>query len=370
MTGKPPSPLTILHIDTGTAFRGGQQQLLYLAQALAERGHRQTLAGPEDGALESRCGKGLEFFPFPSHDVGHLFGVIQLRRLIQDRPFDIIHAHDGRGHTVGLLAAWGRKIKHVATRRVLYTNQNRWVAQFKYQRCADALIVVSEAVKRKALESGIAPDNIHLIYDGVKFPVRLPDTEQRRMLREHWGLTERDVAVGHVGYFSPEKGQVVLARAARLLQTQWPDLRFFLAGEGPAQFQAAFLAECGENLRWIGFVEDLGSFLAALDLFVMPSISEGLGSSALLAMAYGLPVVASQVGGLPEVVIPQETGWLVEPDSPRQLADLIADAVRDRERLMQMGQQGRRRVQSLFSCRTMVDKTENLYRSLLAKESR
>ena len=366
MTGETRGPLTILHIDTGTVFRGGQQQLLYLAQALVERGHRQTLASPEDGPLEGRCGEGIEFFPFPSHDVGHLFGAFQLRSLIQDRPFDIIHAHDGQGHTVGLLAGFGKKIKHVATRRVLYTNQNRWIARLKYLRCADALIVVSEAVKRKALESGIAPDNINLIYDGVEFPAHLPDKEQRRLLRERWGLTERDVAVGHVGYFSPEKGQAVLARAARLLQNQLPHMRVFLAGEGPVRSQSAFLAECGDNLRCVGFLEDLGSFLPALDLFVMPSISEGLGSSALLAMAYGLPVVASQVGGLSELVVPQETGWLVKPDSPQQLVALVAAAVQDRERLIQMGQQGRRRVQSLFSCRTMVDKTEELYRRLVA----
>ena len=112
-------------------------------------------------------------------------------------------------------------------------------------------------------------------------------------------------------------------------------------------------------------VEDLGEFLPALDLFIMPSVSEGLGSSVLHAMAHGLPVVASRVGGLPEAVVHEQTGWLVEPNSPEKLATAIGVAVRDRERLALMGREGRRRAESLFGCEAMARKTESLYHELV-----
>ena len=120
-----------------------------------------------------------------------------------------------------------------------------------------------------------------------------------------------------------------------------------------------------QYLRLVRRVEDLGEFLPALDLFIMPSVSEGLGSSVLHAMAHGLPVVASRVGGLPEAVVHEQTGWLVEPNSPEKLATAIGVAVRDRERLAVMGREGRRRAESLFGCEAMVRKTESLYHELV-----
>jgi glycosyltransferase involved in cell wall biosynthesis len=115
-----------------------------------------------------------------------------------------------------------------------------------------------------------------------------------------------------------------------------------------------------------GFVKDLRSFFAALDLYVMPSRAEGLGSSALLAMAHGLAVVASRVGGLPEVVEEGTTGWLTEPGSPSALAEAIAAVVSDPERRRQAGLKGRERTER-FTSDIMVHRTETFYQQLLAR---
>jgi glycosyltransferase involved in cell wall biosynthesis len=125
-------------------------------------------------------------------------------------------------------------------------------------------------------------------------------------------------------------------------------------------------AALGERVRLCGRLEDPADFFAALDLFVMPSKSEGLGSSALMAMSYGLPVVASRVGGLPEVVEDGRNGWLIEPGSAAALADAISAAAADLVRLRQRGLNGRERAH-LFTIDIMVQRTEALYRRLLAE---
>ena len=124
------------------------------------------------------------------------------------------------------------------------------------------------------------------------------------------------------------------------------------------------LAALDEQVRLCGDIENLAEFFPALDLFVMPSTSEGLGSSALMAMSYGLPVVASRVGGLPEIVEEARTGWLVEPASPTALANAILAANGDLPSLQKLGLNGRARALQ-FSVDIMADRTEALYYRLV-----
>jgi glycosyltransferase involved in cell wall biosynthesis len=177
--------------------------------------------------------------------------------------------------------------------------------------------------------------------------------------------------MGHVGAFTPEKGQDVLLEAFLRFNPPLPcGVRLLLAGDGPereAPRIAGLLDKAGDSVRWVGWIEDLAPFFAALDLYVMPSRAEGLGSSALLAMAHGLPLVASRVGGLPEVVEEGRTGWLVPSDSPVDLAGALADAAADRQRLRQFGEQARERVAG-FSSDIMIRQTESLYLRLTRAE--
>ncbi|MBZ5565486.1 MAG: glycosyltransferase family 4 protein, partial [Acidobacteriia bacterium] len=126
------------------------------------------------------------------------------------------------------------------------------------------------------------------------------------------------------------------------------------------------LTRVADRVHLCGDIENLDEFYPALDLFIMPSRAEGLGSAALHAMAYGLPVIASRVGGLPEIVVEGENGWLVPPEAPQALADVIVAAAADRERLRQLGEKGRERA-CRFSTDIMLERTEALYYQLLAR---
>jgi glycosyltransferase involved in cell wall biosynthesis len=140
-----------------------------------------------------------------------------------------------------------------------------------------------------------------------------------------------------------------------------------LVGEAPREVRNDLLrlaGEAAERIQFLGHHEDLAPFFAAIDLLVMPSRAEGLGSAALLAMAHARPVVASRVGGLPEVVEDGVTGWLVSPGSAAELAEVIQKAASDALRLAQLGAAARERARQ-FSTVIMVDQTEKLYRSLI-----
>jgi glycosyltransferase involved in cell wall biosynthesis len=363
-----PRRLAIAHLDTGLSLRGGQHQLLTLARSLAARGHRQLIACPETSSLISAArAEGFATFPLPDHDPGHLHGVVLLRRELAAFRADILHAHDGVGQTIAWLAGAGQGARRVVSRRVTFLPSRRLDYRLKYTYTCQAVIVVSEFVRRLVVESGVPAAKVELIPDGVEIPSALSDAEARRRVRARWKFRPADFVIGHVGAFTREKGQDIAAEAYGEVVKKIPQARLVLAGEGCERARQGLGAgAAAAGIRLFGPQENLSDFLWALDLYVMPSRSEGLGSSALLAMAHGLPVVAARVGGLPELVEEGRTGWLVEPESPPSLARAIVLAAGDRARLAAFGQNARRRAED-FSAGQMAARTEALYVRLLGE---
>ncbi len=365
--------LKIVHLDTATDLRGGQQQLLLLARGLRKGSRKQLIVCPEGSALEARArGEGLDVFPLPAHDPVHAYGILELRQQLRLESYDILHAHDGRGQTIAWLASLGMPACRVASRRVTFLPRGLVSRRVKYSIACHGIIAVSEFVRQLLVGAGIPASIIEVIPDGVEFPAELPDPELRSRVRNQWRAGEGDFLVGHVGAFTREKGQDVAIEAALLLRDKLPEARLLLAGEGPERSspQIRKKVEAAQGrVRLLGYLEDLSEFLAALDLFVMPSRAEGLGSSALAAMAHGLPVVASHVGGLPEIIEDGKTGWLVPPDSPEALAEALVAAASDRARLHQFGSNARERAR-LFSSDIMVERTEAYYHRLLGHQGR
>ena len=361
-------PLKIVHVDTGMSLRGGQRQLLNLARRLRERGHGQIIVCREESELETRArAEGFTCFALPLHDPAYAHGILQLRRHLQVAPCDLLHAHDGRGQTVAWLASIGMRVRRVACRRVIFLPKRRWTHRLKYSDTCDAIVTVSDFIRQLLIRSQVPESMIELIPDGIEIPAELPSLTRRAEARARWGYGEVEFLVGHLGAFTREKGQEVALEAFRLLTERLPQARLLLAGEGPTlrDLEIVQMREgLGDRVRFCGAIENPAQFFPALDLFVMPSKSEGLGSSALMAMSYGLPVVASRVGGLPEIVEEARTGWLVEPASPSALANAILAAAGDRARLKQWGLNGRERARQ-FSIDIMVDRTEALYCRLL-----
>lgn len=362
--------LRIAHLDTAVDLRGGQQQLLMLARGLRQQAHKQIIVCPEGSALEL-CARseGFPVFPLPSHDPIHAHGILELRRYLQVECYDILHAHDGRGQTISWIASLGMPIQRIASRRVTFMPRSVRSHRLKYTLTCHGVIAVSEYVQHLLAAASVPEAMIEVIPDGVEFPPELPDPQTRSLMRRQWGCGEQEFLIGHVGAFAWEKGQDIAVEAALLLAGRFPQSRLLLAGEALGRWGNLIAAKIRKEqgrVRLLGYVENLAGFFAGLDLFIIPSRAEGFGSSALLAMAYGLPVVASRAGGLPEVVDDGRTGWLVPAGSPSALADAVLAAASDRARLRQFGAKARERARE-FSSDIMVRRTEAFYFRILGR---
>lgn len=234
-------------------------------------------------------------------------------------------------------------------------------------------VPLSRELERYLVEKVGVPDyKITRIYNGV-------DTERfnpqgKRSLPESFGVAEDLIVIGTVGRMHGVKDQLTLVRAFTRLTELVPEakdkLRLVLVGDGPLRVQAeAILSEYGvRQAAWLpGEREDIPDILRAMDLFVLPSSAEGISNTVLEAMASGLPVVATAVGGNPELVQEGECGALVPPGDPAALADVLAAYVRDPERLRSHGEAARVRAETQFSLAGMLERYARLYDTLLRR---
>ena len=330
-------PLSIIHLDTEQTWRGGQESLLTLARGLRARGYRQTIVCPPSSVLAERANAA----GFPIAKLGL-------------RTADIVHAHSGRALTVAFWETFGfTKVCRVVTRHVAFRPRNPWLHRTKYRWACDGVIAVSDAVRRGLIATGVPSAKIEVIHTGIEMPQAMPQT------RSKFGLSDSDFVVGHMGAFTKEKGQDVAVAAAALLRESMPYARFILAGDGTLLNEMRRRAP--ETVTFPGFIADHAAFFGAINVFIMPSRSEAWGMAALEAMAHGVPVIASDVGGLPEIVEPDNGGWLVPAGDPAALARAIMEAASSPYRLYEQGQKARKRAQ-LFSVGEMVEQTEAFYR--------
>lgn len=355
-------------------LRGGQRQLLLLASGLRDRGHEQLIVCPSGSALETRAQQHwFDVLPLRRRGLERLRGALRARDKLRQDGLEILHAHDGRGQTVSALASLGLPVRRVATRRVIFMPRGLGrilkLHRLQYGPFCHAIIAVSAYVRDLLMHAGIPPAKIEVIPDGITIPDALPGAELRDDARRRWDLAADAFVIGHAGAFTFEKGQDILLEAFSQVCSSVPGTRLLLVGEGPLRDSpriSQLLRKSEGRVRVLDSMDDLTPFFAALDLYVMPSRSEGLGSSALLAMAHGLPVVASRVGGLSEVVEDGITGRLVPAESPGELAQALMTAARNRECRQRFGVSARERARA-FSGDTMIGRTEALYRRLLAE---
>ncbi len=351
---------SVLHVDTAATWRGGQNQVLLTATGMAARGTEVAVSCRAGGELEARAvAAGVRVRPLPFR--GDLWppAILGLARLVRrERPAALL-LHDPHAVSAGLVASrLARRAALVAVRRVDFPLRGPF-SRAKYTAC-DRVIVASRAIGAVVEAGGVRGERLRLVYEGV--PDRAAAPGGREAL-EALGVPPGAPVVGNVAALTGHKDHATLVAAMALLRPRVPEARLVIAGEGelrPALEAQVHDLGLGDRVVFAGFRHDLDRLVPAFSVFCLSSRLEGLGTSLLDAMAFGLPVVATAAGGIPEAVEDGVTGRLVPPCDPAALADALADALRDGERRRAWGAAGRRRFCERFTVRHMVEETERI----------
>lgn len=361
--------IRVLHLDSERSWRGGERQVLELMRRQREAGDEPHLAAPAQGALHERAStEGFPVHAVPMRGTWDMASVFRIESIVRATRPHIVHWHAARAHALGAMAALvAPGPRRVLSRRVDFRVRGSVGSRLLYALPIDAIAAISGGVKDALLASGIRAGLIEVIPSGIDL-APFDEPFDRAAARQALGLAPEDVLAIQVAALAPHKSQTTLLRAAALLRDRSPRLRIWIAGEG--SLRDALLTEhralhLDDRVRFLGFRDDVTALLRAADLFVLSSYLEGLGTSILDAMAAGLPVVATRVGGIPEVVRDGETGLLVPPRNPEALADAMARVAGDASLRGAMGARGRETVREFGADRTAA-LTRSLYERLIA----
>jgi glycosyltransferase involved in cell wall biosynthesis len=393
---KPPSePIKVLRVIARLNMGGPALHVAYLTEGLRERGYDTTLvagslARGEDSMAFVADARAVDVVRIDElgreiSPLRDLLATIRLARLIRKERPQILHTHTAKAGTVGRVAALlagSRRppiVVHTFHGHVLrgyfgplraffFRLLERWLAAG-----TTALIAVSPEVRDDLVELGVAPrERFVVIRLGIELDERVAaERNGRGESRRYLGIPEGRFAVGWIGRMTAVKRTDDVLIAFKSLREGGVDAVLCMVGDGPDRPQLERRAhELGlaRHILFLGYQEDVAPFYAAFDTLILPSGNEGTPVSVIEALAAELPVVATRVGGVPDVVRDGEEGFLVEPGATDALAERLGRLARDPALRERMGKQGRARVLPRYAVERLVDDVDRLYRSLLSAE--
>lgn len=361
--------ITVLHTESSTGWGGQENRTIHECMGLKALGVRPMILCRPGSRIYSKAGEvGVEAITSPMRGSYDVISMAEVMRLIDRESIDVINTHSGSDSFIGAVAGRlsRRKPVVVRTRHLALPITSKTT----YSLFPHKIVTVSDYVRRYLVDHvGIRADKVVSIPTGIDLerfdPHSTPDT-----LRDELGIDRTTTLVGTVAIFRRKKGyHVLLGAIAEVLKIR-RDVIFVFAGDGPQRENILRgLKDLGieRNVRLLGLRSDVPVVLKGIDLFVLPTLQEALGTSFLEAMAMGKAVIGTRVGGVPEVVRDGVDGLLVEPGDERGLADAILRLLEDRHLRLSMGTRGRKRVEENFSTQRMVEGMYNLYVELLGR---
>jgi glycosyltransferase involved in cell wall biosynthesis len=319
--------------------------------------------------------KGFEVQIFPCKGKFDKKTVYMIKDFLHTSGVNILHSHNYKSNFYSWMVLpfngvrWvvtnhGRRI---GTKLLLYNFIDMFIV-----RRADRIVAVSEMIARGLKTCGIEKEKIAIIDNGINIE-RMREARAHSALKQSLGIEPEARAIGTVGSLTKEKGHEYLLRAACMVLDSYPRTVFLLVGAGRERHRLESLAcQLGieKNVIFPGVREDIPQILSILDVFVLPSLMEGLPMALLEAQAAGIPTVATRVGAIPKVIQDGITGILVQPGDFRGIAKAIAWALSDRAEACEMARRGRERVRANFSSQKMTESYLDLYEGLLASGRR
>jgi glycosyltransferase involved in cell wall biosynthesis len=359
--------MKVLHTEWSDGLGGQEKRVLAELKGLSARGHQVFLVCREEAGIKAEAGKaGVPVYTLPLKSPYDLTSIFALRRILKRMAIDVVNTHSGIDSWVGGIAAKLAGVPLLVRTRHLNIPLKRTVLNFIHY-LPDMYITCGKNMKATLVGECGFPDrkvvSIPTGVDSLFFGV-----SRDMSLKQEFGIPEASPVVSNIGILRRVKGHETTLNAVKRVVDFCPEVRFLLVGDGPRRVELEKMTDSlgiGRHVIFTGFLSDVTRILSFTDVSVLSSWSEGLPQSVLQAMAAGVPVVATEVGGVPEVVMNGKTGLLVRAGDSEGLAEGIIRLLSDRDDAIRMAANARALVLERHSEEAMLDRIEELYKRCL-----
>ena len=380
--------IKVLHIHTLPIVSGSGINTFLSMQGMDRNLYEVELACAPGGRLIPLVQENhMKVRPFknmvqPLNPLRDTLTLLDLTAFFKRNFYHVVHTHNSKAGFLGRLAAKLAGVPVIVHtvhgfafhdeepmwRQVLFRNLERLGSRW-----CDKMIFISQPLIEWALKDHIVgEDKIEKIYSGIQLDQFCPvKSEEKNKIRKKWNLKQKDHVIGIVSKLWDGKGHGVLIEAFKLLKEKITDAKLVIVGEGHLYDELFRMVDTNglrESVLFTGFQMDVSEIIATFDVAVLPSFFEGMGRVILEAMAMERPVVASRVGGIPDLIEQDLNGLLVRPGDVKELADALEKLLNDKRLARKMGREGRKRIKEQFSAHAMVQSIEKVYRELLSRK--
>jgi glycosyltransferase involved in cell wall biosynthesis len=346
--------IKLAHINLAKGFRGGERQTAILIEELSKRGYEQAIFVRESHNEEISLKNYLKKRNIPNLQIFELQNPY-FQKMNLFRGFDLVHTHETKGNQLATFVKMFLKVPYIITRRVQFTPKTNFFNKYMY-RNSSVNVVLSKAIGEDL--SKLLP-NMKTEIIPSSFLETIP-AEVENIKSRYQGKT----IIGHIGaVVDSHKGQCTILESAKLLKDR-SDLFFLIVGDGEDLQKCQEESKDLDNIDFIGFKANIFDYLKSFDLFVFPSNHEGLGSTLIDAMRFKKPIVASNVGGIPDIIEDNRNGFLIEAGNNIQLKDKIVEILENNE-VSQKFRENNEKDSTMFSPQEMTDKYEEIYKKIL-----
>lgn len=331
----------------------------------------------DNAYLRAARERGIEVLPLRSRGRMDLRVASDIARLVREQQFDVVHTHEYKSDLLGLLAGRLRSVPLVSTAHGWITNslKSRLLigAGKRLLRYFDSVIAVSPAIRDELVRLGVPADRVRLIHNAIVVENYQPQDQAPGALRRYFDLPDHARIIGNVGRLSREKGQADFIAAAARIARRFPQAYFVLIGDGPDRAALERLAAeqgIAERVLFTGHHRDIRPFYRDLDALALTSYTEGFPNVLLEALCMGKPVLATRVGGVPDIVEDHLTGHLVEPGAVDAIAHRLEELLERDDLSRSMVEAGRARIRERFEFGQRMQRVEALYDEVLGLQPR
>jgi L-malate glycosyltransferase len=367
--------MKVLHFSTAESWRGGEQQIAYLIEELQIIGVSQLVLCPIDSALSRYCeDKSISYSTFKKKNPLAL--ALKFRQICKKEKIDIAHLHDSGAHTLAIFSAdvFHNPIPLILSRRVDFPMKKNLLSKHKYNhKKIKKIVCVSEAIRQMYLADIKDKSKLLTVHSGIDVNRFAGRVEGHSILRNEFSIAPDVLLIGNVAAIAPHKDYFTFADTVSLLNQKGLKAHYFAIGNQEDTEETAKVKNYIEaqnlstSITLIGHRADIHKILPELDIFLMTSKTEGLGTSILDAFASKVPVVATDAGGISEAVIHEKTGLLTSVQNPQQLTEQVIRLVNDTQLRAQLIQNASIHLQH-FTKQNTAQNTYKIYKEVLEKE--